>query len=143
LLFEAGDPSVTIASLLQLFACHRLEEVLVKPIVSNPERIAHCGLYCGACRAYLKDRCPGCHENAKAKWCTVRSCCIERSYASCAECVDFSNPKDCRLYNNFISRLFGVVMRSDRAACIRQIKEQGLAGHAEAMTRLKRPSMRR
>ena len=34
----------------------------------NPEKIAFCGLYCGACRQYLKEKCPGCRKNEKAKY---------------------------------------------------------------------------
>jgi len=41
-------------------------ETYMKTITSNAELVAYCGLYCGACGAYLKGRCPGCHENKKA-----------------------------------------------------------------------------
>lgn len=95
--------------------------------------VAHCGLYCGACKAYRKGRCPGCHDNHKATWCTVRTCCREHAYASCADCTEHPDPMQCRKYNNFISKLIGLVLRSDRAACIRQIKERGIQGHAEIM----------
>jgi hypothetical protein len=37
----------------------------MKDIVSNQELVAYCGLYCGACRAYRMDKCPGCHDNEK------------------------------------------------------------------------------
>jgi hypothetical protein len=49
----------------------------------------------------------------------------------------------CRKYNNLISKVFGFLFRSDRVACIRQIKELGIDGHAEAMTKLGRQSIRR
>jgi hypothetical protein len=32
-----------------------------------------------------------------------------------------------------MSRLFGLLFRSDRAACIAQIRRVGLEGHAQAM----------
>lgn len=38
----------------------------MKQVVADPNLVAYCGLYCGACGAYLKERCPGCHSNAKA-----------------------------------------------------------------------------
>ena len=105
----------------------------MKPIVADPGLVAYCGLYCGACRKHLAERCPGCHDNAKATWCKVRTCCSEHGYASCADCKEFADPRDCRLFNNPISKLFGLIFRSDRAACIRQIKELGVAGHAQKM----------
>lgn len=115
----------------------------MKEIVSNPELVAYCGLYCGACGAYLRDRCPGCHENTRASWCKVRLCCMEHEYASCADCKEYADPKECKKYNNVISKIVGFVLRSDRAACIGQIKQMGIQGHADTMTRLKRPSIKR
>lgn len=115
----------------------------MKEIVSDPNLVAHCGLYCGACGAYLRGRCGGCHDNAKATWCKVRSCCMERSFATCADCQDFPDPMTCRKYNNFMARLFGFIFRSDRAACIRQVRKLGLAAHAADMAGHKRQSMRR
>ena len=105
----------------------------MKEIVADPKLVAYCGLYCGACGAYLKDRCPGCHDNVKASWCKVRACCATNSYASCADCKQRDNPSDCKMYNNIIAKLFGLLFRSDRAACIRQIKSIGLQGHAQKM----------
>ncbi len=99
----------------------------------NPELVAYCGLYCGACKSHLNGKCAGCHENSKATWCTVRSCCMEKRIGSCAECTEFADPNACKKYNNFMSKLFGVVFRSDRAACIAQIKQLDLAGHAKVM----------
>jgi len=115
----------------------------MKPIVSDPQLVAYCGLYCGACRAYLKGRCPGCHQNAKATWCKVRSCCIEHQYASCADCAEFAEASDCRKFNNLISKLFGLIFRSDRAACIRQIRRVGIQAHADDMAANERQSMPR
>jgi hypothetical protein len=105
--------------------------------------VARCGLYCGACRSYLKGKCGGCSENEKATWCAVRSCCADRDIFICAECADFPDPRDCKKFDSPISRLFGLVMRSDRAACIDQVRELGLEGHAAAMAALERPSIRR
>ena len=115
----------------------------MREIVADPNLVAYCGLYCGACGSYLKDRCPGCHENERATWCKVRSCCIEHEFASCAVCEEFSDPMDCSKYNNFMAKIFGVIFRSDRAACIRQIGELGIEGHAENMAQNRRQSIRR
>ena len=105
--------------------------------------VAFCGLYCGVCRSFIRGRCPGCHDNVKATWCKVRSCCISNQYASCAECAQFADPNDCKMFNNFIARIFGLIFRSDRAACIRQIREIGIQGHADTMAEQKRHAIRR
>ncbi len=105
-----------------------------KQITSDVKLIAFCGLYCGACRSYLKGKCPGCVENTKATWCQIRSCCIENNYKSCADCKQFSNVNECKKYNNFIAKIFGFVFRSNRAACITLIKEKGYDGFAGYMT---------
>ncbi len=102
-------------------------------IEANAELVACCGLYCGACKSHLSGKCGGCRENSKASWCKVRSCCMEKHIKSCAECAEFADPRACRKYNNFMSKLFGLIFRSDRAACIAQIKRLGLEGHAKAM----------
>jgi len=112
-------------------------------LVPDPGLVARCGLYCGACRSHLSGRCPGCRQNAKATWCTVRACCADRGFASCAECADFPDPRACPKFNNFMARLFGVVFRSNRAACIAQIRNLGLEGHARAMAAARTSSLRR
>jgi len=115
----------------------------VTAIRADAELVASCGLYCGACRSYLSGRCRGCHENARATWCKVRSCCIEQHVTTCAECAAFDDPRRCGKFNNVVARLFGLLFRSDRAACIAQIKRLGLGGHAAAMAEARRQSIRR
>jgi len=115
----------------------------MKEIVSDENLVAFCGLYCGACRAYLKDRCPGCGENTKAGWCKLRTCCIEHKYGTCADCIDFKDVNNCKKFNNFISKIFAFIFRSNRRACIEQIREKGRAGHAELMTAARAHSLRR
>lgn len=115
----------------------------MKEITADRSMVAYCGLYCGACKAHLKGKCPGCHDNAKASWCTVRSCCIDNNYTSCAECKSFSDPKDCAKFNNFFSKLFGFFFSSDRAACVAQIKAMGVEGHARQMASTGRHTIKR
>lgn len=115
----------------------------MKEIVSDPALVAYCGLYCGACKRYLGDKCPGCRENHKAKWCKLRMCCIGNTYGSCADCTEFPDPMACRKFNNFMSKIFGFIFRSDRAACIGQIREVGIEGYAERMSELKIHSIKR
>ena len=112
-------------------------------IVSDPSLVAYCGLYCGACKAYLRGKCPGCHEARRRGWCKIRSCCVDQQYTSCADCTKFRNPNDCSLFNTFISKLFGFIFRSDRAACIAQIRDLGIQGHADTMAARKQQAIKR
>ena len=87
--------------------------------------VAACGLYCGACRKFKKGKCAGCRGNEKASWCNIRKCCIERNYTSCADCTEFAHLKDCKKFNNFMGKVIGVIVNSDRFACIYRIREIG------------------
>ena len=105
----------------------------MKEISADSELVAHCGLYCGACKRYLKEKCSGCKENVKAAWCKIRACCIENSYISCADCREFGDPMDCKKFNNIMSKLFAVLFRSNRKACIEMIKDKGYEEYAAFM----------
>ncbi len=105
----------------------------MKNIEAREDLVAYCGLYCGACKKYLQEKCPGCHENEKASWCKVRKCCMENNFSSCAECNKFSDIMDCKGYNNMIAKLFGLFFNSDRKACIRRIEEVGVKVFAGEM----------
>jgi hypothetical protein len=109
----------------------------MKENTSNPDLVAACGLYCGSCRKYLNEKCPGCAKNDKASWCKVRSCCQSRAIQTCAACSTFVNPKECKKFNNPVSRIFEFVFRSDRAACIQEIRKTGVDGFAIYMSQNK------
>lgn len=113
----------------------------MKQITINKGLVAACGLYCGACRKYLMGKCPGCRENEKATWCKIRTCCQTKGFTTCAECS--CDVKGCKTYSNFIGKLFALIFRSDRAACIRYIREHGEQAYAEEMTRRKAQTMKR
>jgi hypothetical protein len=115
----------------------------MKDVVADRALVACCGLYCGACKKYLRGSCPGCRENHKASWCAVRTCCLEKKIASCADCQEFANPRDCAKFNSFISRVIGFVLRSDRAKCIDAIKKQGYEAFAAEMASKRLQSLRR
>jgi hypothetical protein len=114
----------------------------LKAITIDKNFIAYCGLYCGACPSYLKGRCPGCKDNVKAAWCSVRKCCMENNYLSCADCksVELS---ECKKYNTFISKVIGYVLNSDRSACISRIKELGYNDFAMEMANNKMQTIKR
>ena len=115
----------------------------MKEIVADTALVARCGLYCGACRSYLKGKCPGCAANAQATWCKVRSCCAEHGRATCAECTESPEPRDCRKFHNPFSRLIGFVLRSDRRAGILRIREVGLPAFAAQMAASRRQALPR
>lgn len=113
----------------------------MKEIILDKNLIAYCGLYCGACKNFLNNKCQGCQKNEKAKWCKIRSCCIENNYLSCADCATYTNVKECKKFNNFISKLFAFIFKSNRSACIDCIKEKGYVSFAEFMTNNKRQTL--
>lgn len=112
-------------------------------IRADRQLVARCGLYCGACGSYLKGRCPGCAGNEKASWCKVRSCCAEHQYGSCADCGEHEDPLQCGRFDNFFARVIGVVLNSDRAACIAKIRELGPDGYAAFMAERRRQTLPR
>lgn len=115
----------------------------MKEVVADQSLVAYCGLYCGACGSYRKGKCPGCAQNEKAKWCKVRTCCIESKYASCADCAQMADIMACRKFNNPVARLFALFFRSDRPACIRAIREQGREAYARDMAGKKTMTIKR
>lgn len=115
----------------------------MKPINIDENLVSYCGLYCGACPSHLKEKCPGCHENTRATWCKVRSCCLANSHDSCGNCREHDDIKSCSKFNNIISKIFGFIFRSDRHAGIMKIRELGIRGFAKYMAETKRQAIRR
>jgi hypothetical protein len=115
----------------------------MKEIVADRNLIAFCGLYCGACGKYLAEKCPGCAGNEKASWCGIRKCNIEHSWKSCAECASFSDVDECKKFNNFMSKLFALIFRSNRKGCIERIKAVGREQFAVEMCAFRKPSISR
>lgn len=115
----------------------------MKEITNNDSLVSFCGLYCGSCPKYLKDKCPGCEDYEKATWCKVRTCCIQHGYLSCANCTEFADVMECKKFNHFFSRMIGFILRSDRTACIKMIKEKGYEDFASYMAENRLISIRR
>ena len=113
------------------------------PVESNHRLIAACGLYCPACGVHRKGRCAGCADNVKATWCKLRSCCAGKHIANCAGCGEHSEPRECRKFHNWISRVIGFILRSDRRACIMRIREAGPEAFAAEMAAKGAHSIRR
>lgn len=109
----------------------------MKDVTANKDLVAYCGLYCGACGSYLKGRCPGCRENAKAGWCPQRKCCAEHQYATCADCKELADAKDCRHFNTLIAKTMSLLFNSNRPAGVRKIRDLGPEGFAAFMAERK------
>jgi Protein of unknown function (DUF3795) len=105
--------------------------------------IAYCGLYCGACRSYQKGKCPGCAKNVKANWCKIKKCCEEQSLKSCADCIEFNDVMKCKKFNHIISKIFAIILRSNRHGNIEYIKQNGYAAFADLMIKTKSMSVRK
>ena len=52
---------------------------------------------------------------------------MDFEYTTCAECVDFTNLKECKKLNNLVSKFFGLVFGSDRVGNLNHIREIGLS----------------
>lgn len=68
-------------------------------------------------------------------------CCQENKFNTCAECSH--DVRECKLFSNWISKVFAFLFNSDRSACISYIKEQGEQAFAEEMTKRKCQTIRR
>ncbi len=114
-----------------------------KEIINNPKLIAACGLYCGACGKYSTGKCPGCFENTKATWCKTRTCCLDANISSCADCKTVATTVECKKMNNFVSKLFSYIFKSDRHDCIKRIQEIGYTPYATEMSEKRLQSIKR
>lgn len=112
-------------------------------VKNDPNLIAYCGLYCGACGSFIKGKCLGCQKNEKATWCQIRVCCQNNKYRSCADCKLVGKASDCKKFNNLFSKIFALLFRSDRQACVNLIKELGYDKYAQKMATEKKQSIKR
>lgn len=113
----------------------------MKKIVADTSMIAACGLYCGACRKFLLEKCPGCKNNERATWCKIRRCCCDKEFDSCAQCG--MAVEECKTFSNFIGKIFAFLFNSDRGACIRYIRENGKDAFVREMVRRKEQTMKK
>lgn len=115
----------------------------MKEITANPDLVAYCGLYCGACKPYLIGKCSGCHNNEKATWCKIRGCCSENEYKSCADCKTYPDSVECKKLNNLISKIFAIIFGSNRNASLKRIQEIGYESYAQEMCKNKAQAIKR
>ena len=102
-------------------------------LVNSVNKIAPCGLYCGNCGKFKNQKCPSCpsfEEGQAPNWCKIRPCTYEKGYKTCAECTDW---RDCKIRDNFMSKVYGFIFRSNRNKMLSFIEENGLEEYAELM----------
>ncbi len=89
--------------------------------------VAYCGLVCSDCGAFKKLKCHGCHSDKPMyRNCRVKKCAVDNNYSTCAECTEFEDLRGCRKLNNFVSKLMGLIFRTDRIGNLNRIREIGL-----------------
>ena len=102
--------------------------------------IAHCGLVCSYCGAYLKGKCKGCHSDRPMnRHCKMKACSLSHGYANCAECEEYDNLHDCRKLNNLVANFFGFIFRTNRIANLERIRQVGIERFKEEKRRERRP----
>lgn len=115
----------------------------MKEVIADQELISYCGLYCGACKSYLKEKCPGCRIDGKYKKCKMKPCCIENNYQSCADCKEFVNVMDCTKYTNKLWNIMEFLFQTKRSACIDYIRKEGYESFANHMAEKKLVAFKR
>jgi hypothetical protein len=94
--------------------------------------IAHCGIVCSKCGAFTKGKCKGCHgEKPMFKNCPIKKCNLGNNLATCADCQEFQDLKECKKLNSFISKIFGLIFRTNRIGNLVHIREIGLETYKE------------
>ena len=101
--------------------------------VVDESLVAYCGLYCGACSAYKKGKCPGCRETQKKAACKIRRCNVDAGYESCAACEQVSDVATCRRLNRPMFRIFGYVMNYDMILGVKLLRKIGRQAYAEQL----------
>jgi len=114
---------------------------MIQEVKNDPQLIAYCGLYCGACRKYISGKCPGCKQILGQHWCKIRACNIDQQFSSCADCA-IETPNACKKFNNPISKVFAFIFGSNREKSILTIRENGAVWYATHMAETKQQSLK-
>ena len=68
---------------------------------------------------------------------------MEKGINSCAQCDEYTDVKDCKMFDNFVAKMFEFVFKSDRKAGIKMIKESGYEEFARYMAENKLVSIKK
>ena len=89
--------------------------------------VAYCGLICSECGMFKKGKCPGCYGDRPInRNCKIEKCNVDNDYQTCAECKKFPELQNCRKLNNVISKVMGLIFRTNRNANLYSIRDAGL-----------------
>jgi hypothetical protein len=113
--------------------------MIKEQIEKDQNLIAYCGFYCGACPTYVSGKCEGCRgSSAKCavgyKKCTVKPCCVENEFFTCADCTKYASTKDCKKYNPASIRFGEWASSTCRGMAIKMINEKGQTEFLDYMT---------
>lgn len=64
---------------------------------------------------------------------------MANGFDTCAGCT--CDVKECKVFSNWIGKVFAFLFNSDCTACIRYIKERGEQAYAEEMAKSRRQTM--
>ncbi len=71
----------------------------------------------------------------------IRQCCISKGHHTCAECD--RDVRECKIYSNFIDKVFALIFNSDRPACINYIRAHVEIAYADEMSKRKCQTIKR
>ena len=114
----------------------------MRSTVADPTLVACCGLYCGSCGAYLNEQCSGCRQSEGNTACGVRKCVCSKGINTCADCIERPSPAACRKIRHSASKVFGMNVPADRAACLEEVRQMGLMAYCQKMAALSKPLFR-
>ena len=100
----------------------------VEFVSENEELIvACCGLCCSNCGMHKKGKCQGCHhERPIHRNCQIKACVYENGFSTCAECLTFTDLKQCGKLHNLVSRFLGLIFGTNRIGSLYEIRSDGL-----------------
>lgn len=88
--------------------------------------IANCGLVCTNCGMYKKGKCLGCFGGKPMNSnCSIKHCAQDHQYATCADCQEYTELKQCGKLNNLIGKFFGFIFRTDKIGNLNRIRKVG------------------
>jgi hypothetical protein len=94
-------------------------------VTADPNLIAYCGRYCGACAELAAGSCPGCKRELRPAGCVVRACCREYFHASCADCARVASAAECAVFALARGDARGPGSAPERAAAVAELKRRG------------------
>jgi hypothetical protein len=108
-------------------------------MTGSEQLISYCGFYCGACPTFTSGKCEGCRGDSPKcavgyKTCSVKPCCVENGFSTCADCTIYTSLKECKKYNPLSIRFGEWISNTSRGKAIELIREKGQTEFSTFMT---------